>query len=133
MAAGNLDKHVKYSDKKVLIVDDEKSVAELIKFVLTKNDYYCNVAHSGREALELLKKQNFDLLLLDTGLPDTNGIEVLKTIKQDNILKHVKVVLMTASAELDSQTAKRLGALDYWRKPISKKDLLEGVRKYTEA
>jgi CheY-like chemotaxis protein len=129
----SLDKQEEYRDKRVLIIDDEKSVADLIKFVLTKNDYYCNVAHSGREALDLLKMQNFDLLLLDTSLPDISGIEVLKTIKQDDILKHTKVVLMTASADLDSQMAKKLGALDYWQKPISKKDLLEGVLRYIKS
>lgn len=117
---------------KVLVVEDDKKIAELIRFTLTKNGYQCDTVHNGRSALNILKTQNFDLVLLDTSLPDISGVDVLKTIKQNNMLKHIKIVLMTASVELDLQTATKYGALDYWRKPLSMQDLLSRIRKYTE-
>lgn len=117
---------------KVLVVEDDKKIAELIRFTLTKNGYQCDTVHNGRSALGILKTQNFDLVLLDTSLPDISGVDVLKIIKQNDILKHIKIVLMTASVELDFKTATKYGALDYWRKPLSMQDLLSRIRKYTE-
>lgn len=121
-----------HNSAKVLVVEDDKKIAELIRFTLTKNGYQCDTVYNGRSALDILKTQNFDLVLLDTSLPDISGVDVLKTIKQNDILKHIKIVLMTASVELDLKTVTQYGALDYWRKPFSMQDLLTRIRKYTE-
>ena len=106
---------------KILIVDDEKPVTDLLSELLKKEGYETNACATGEETLELLKKENFDVVLLDIKLPGISGLEVLKNIRDSN--KDLPVVMITGfgyDEDLIAKT-KQLGCSGYIGKnmPIS--------------
>jgi len=119
----------KASGKKstVLIVDDEPIVRESLRDWLKDAGYQVTTAESGEEALELIEKQDFSVMVVDVRLPGKTGIKVLKEIK---VLKpQIKSIVITAypSAELAAE-AMKLGAVDYLIKPIAPDDLERLIR-----
>lgn len=107
---------------RVLIIDDEKSFTEEIHEFLYKTGYYCFEANTGKDGLNLLKNQEFDLLVLDVLLPDINGLDILKEAK----LKYpnIEVIIVSGHGDMDTVLkAMRLGALDYLRKPFRHADM----------
>jgi len=115
------------ANKSILIVDDEPIVRESIRDWLKNAGYEVTTAETGEEALEIMKKQDFDILILDIRLPGKTGISVLKRVK---ILKpEIKSIIITAypSSELAAE-AKELGAIDYMVKPIAPDDLERLIR-----
>jgi len=111
----------------VLVVDDEPIVRESIRDWLRDAGYQVTTAESGEEALELIEKQDFSVVVLDIRLPGKTGIKVLKEIK---VLKpQIKSIIITAypSAELAAE-AMKLGAVDYLIKPIAPDDLERLIR-----
>ena len=108
-------------EKAVLIVDDEAIVRESLKDWL-KDAYQVTTAETGEEALELIEKQDFDILIVDVRLPGKSGIQVLKEVKE--IKPRIKSIFITAypSAELAVE-AMKLGAVDYLIKPVTPDDL----------
>ena len=111
--------------KKIMVVDDSKVITDLMKLMLEKSGYSCMTANKATECLELIQKEKFDLLLLDIGMPDIGGLDLLDTIRNDETHKDTKVALFTASSpteyELESLTAK--GVVGVIKKPV-KKDML---------
>ena len=115
--------------KKILLVDDEQDILELIKYHLEKEDFVVQLANNGKEALE--KAHNFlpDLILLDVMMPEMDGIETCKKIREDKKLKNTLVALLTARSEDYSQIAGfESGADDYITKPIKPKLLLSRIK-----
>jgi len=114
-------------ENSVLVVDDEPIVRESIRDWLKDAGYQVATAESGEEALELIKKQDFSVMVLDIGLPGQAGIAVLKQVKAQR--PWIKSIIMTAypSAETTVE-AKKLGAIDYLIKPIAPDDLERLVR-----
>lgn len=115
--------------KKILIVEDEEDVMELLHYNLSKEGYRCDGAYNGLDALK--KAQEFfpDLLLLDLMLPEVDGLEVCKNLKSNPQTKHIPIVMVTAkSDESDIVTGLELGAEDYITKPFSPKVLVARVR-----
>lgn len=109
---------------KILIVEDEKNIARLIRYNLEKSGYECYSAQSGEEALSLLEKQAVDLILLDIMLPGIDGFEVCRLIKQNDKLKNMPIVMLTAKGEeVDRVVGLELGAEDYIVKPFSPREL----------
>jgi CheY-like chemotaxis protein len=109
---------MRYSDYSILVVDDEETSRSILFGSLEKEGYTIAQAQSGAEALELLKIEVFDLMLLDIVMPDLDGIQVLETMKQSETLKRTPVMMTTASKEAGSVTkCIRLGAVDYIVKP----------------
>ena len=108
--------------KPVLIVDDEPIVRESIRDWLQNAGYHVYTAESGEEALSLVEKQDFSVIVIDVRLPGKTGVKVLTEIKQQK--PHIKSIVITAypSAELAAE-AMKLGAIDYLIKPVNPDDL----------
>lgn len=104
---------------KVLVVEDNRMMAEINRKHIERVEGYlcCGIAKSGAEALEILQKQEIDLVLLDIFLPDMNGLDILAEIRQQNY--SVDVMLVSAAQDNQSiQTGLRNGAVDYLIKPF---------------
>ncbi len=115
--------------KKILIVEDEKDVVELIRYNLTKEGFRCDAAYNGHQALEKTPVTLPDLILLDLLLPEVDGLEVCKRLKSSPQTEHIPIVMVTAkSDEADIVTGLELGADDYITKPFSPKVLVARVR-----
>ena len=119
--------------KRVLVVDDDKSIGDLTQLMLRSAGYECTVLHSGRECLEKLKSAAgigaYDLILLDVAMPGFSGIDVISALNKQGTARQYKIVFFTASitGSLEEPELRKLGALDCIRKPFSKAGLLEKV------
>ena len=113
--------------KTVLIVDDEKSIVEILKYNLEKADYGTICAYEGKEALQLARSGNPDLILLDVMLPNIDGFEVCRTLRREN--NNVPIIMITAREdETDKVFGLELGADDYITKPFSMREVIARVR-----
>ncbi len=111
----------------VLIVDDEKSIVDILKFNLEKAEYLTICAYDGREGLRLARENNPDLMLLDVMLPFMDGFEVCKTLRSEGI--NIPIIMITArEEETDKVFGLELGADDYITKPFSIRELLARVK-----
>ncbi|MCT3039151.1 DNA-binding response regulator [Leuconostoc mesenteroides] len=111
---------------KVLVVDDEKPISDIIKFNLTKEGYDVVTAADGQEALDMYNDENPDLVLLDQMLPEVDGIEVLRQIRSKS---DVPVIIVTAKdSEIDKVLGLEMGADDYVTKPFSNRELVARVK-----
>ncbi|MFH1932908.1 MAG: response regulator transcription factor [Pseudomonadota bacterium] len=115
--------------EKILIVDDEEDILELLRFNLLREGYNVSCAASGEEALRLAQSEIPDLLVLDLMLPGIDGLEVTKILKSDSRTKDIPIVMLTAKGEeADIVTGLELGADDYITKPFSPRVLVARVR-----
>lgn len=113
---------------KILIVDDEEKILEIIDAYLVANHYSVYKAISGAMALEKFEKNNPDLVVLDLMLPDTDGLTVCRKIRE---ISNVPIIMLTAkSDEDDILTGLKLGADDYMIKPFSPKELVARIQTY---
>ncbi|AFT82327.1 response regulator transcription factor [Leuconostoc carnosum] len=111
---------------KVLVVDDEKPISDIIKFNLTKEGYDVITAADGREALDMFSEENPDLVLLDQMLPEIDGVEVLRQIRSKS---EIPVIMVTAKdSEIDKVLGLEMGADDYVTKPFSNRELVARVK-----
>lgn len=104
---------------KVLIVEDDKSVAVMMVLMLSRVG--CNVlaVHTGTKAMELAVENRFDLIALDVSLPDINGFDLCSEFKQRHVSRHTPIVFVSArSSEEDKRRGLELGAVDYIAKPF---------------
>ncbi|NLK42691.1 MAG: response regulator [Planctomycetes bacterium] len=117
------------AQEKILIVEDEDDVIELVRYNLEKEGYLTDVAVTGREALVKAKSGVPDLVLLDLMLPEIDGLQVCKVIKNDPETAGVAVVMLTAKGtESDIVVGLEMGADDYITKPFSPRVLLARVK-----
>lgn len=117
------------ADEKILIVDDEEHIQELIKFNLENNSYKVFCANDGLEALRLAKTELPQLILLDVMLPGMDGYDVCKEIRRDNVISNTPIIMITAKGEeLDKILGLELGADDYLTKPFSVRELVARVK-----
>lgn len=101
----------------LLIVDDERRFADMLAKRLNLRGCNCEVCYSGREALNILQRKNFFLVILDLHLPDLYGSEVLREIKK--ISAEIPVIILTAhGTEKDRQECMKIGAFDFMQKPL---------------
>ncbi|MBU5487786.1 response regulator transcription factor [Clostridium sp. MSJ-8] len=115
--------------QKILIVDDEEHIRELLKFNLNNSGYDTILASNGVEALKYAKDEKPDLVLLDIMIPEMDGIEVCKNIRAEKTLVNTSIIMLTAkSEELDKILGLELGADDYITKPFSIRELLARVK-----
>lgn len=113
---------------KVLIVDDEKEVAEVLFYLMQSNGFVPFKVHNGKEALLFLEKDRPDLILLDIMMPDMDGYEVVKRIKSNPEQKTIPVIMLTCLSDgQDFEKAIALGADWYTTKPFDFKKLLANV------
>ncbi len=112
---------------RILVVDDETDLQEQICRVLVEQNYICDTAENGEEALERLFSDPYDLVILDIMLPGKDGFEVLQEIRKDKIA--TPVLMLTARGEIEDRVrGLDLGADDYLAKPFSVSELLARIR-----
>ena len=115
-------------NKKILIVEDEKDIRNLLIFNLQKHHYEVDSINDGEKALPLIRKNKYDLILLDIMLPGINGFDLTRIIKNDNSISQIPIIMLTAKGE-DEDIVKGLtiGADDYIIKPFSIKVLIARI------
>ena len=112
--------------KKILVVDDEKPISDIIKFNMVKEGYEVVTAFDGREALELFEAERPDILILDLMLPELDGLEVARTIRKTS---NVPIIVLSAKdSEFDKVIGLEIGADDYMTKPFSNRELQARVK-----
>ena len=117
------------ANQKVLVVDDEEDILELLKFNLSREGYQVPCAASGEQAFRLVRSESPDLIVLDLMLPGIDGLEVTRCLKNDPDTKNIPIVMLTAKGEeADIVTGLELGADDYITKPFSPRVLVARVR-----
>ncbi len=115
--------------EKVLIIDDEEHIVELIKYNLDSSGYTTFEAYNGNDGLKTARKEMPDIILLDLMLPGIDGLEVCKSLRNDDKLKNVPIIMLTAkSEEIDKILGLELGADDYITKPFSVRELNARVK-----
>ncbi len=116
--------------KKILVIDDEEDILELVRFNLSQEGYEVLCADSGEKALEILKSMPVDLMVLDLMLPGMDGFCVAKRVKSDPRVRHLPIVMLTArGSETDVVAGLEIGAEDYVTKPFSPRVLAARIQK----
>lgn len=111
---------------KILVVDDEKPISDIVKFNLDKEGYDVVTAYDGEEALEKVESEEPDLILLDLMLPKIDGLEVARQVRAK---RNIPIIMVTAKdSELDKVVGLELGADDYVTKPFSNRELVARVK-----
>lgn len=113
---------------KILIVDDEIHILELLRYNLEGNGYEVIQAESGEEAMEILEKQTLDGVILDLMLPGIDGIEVLRKIRQSEHARLPVIMLTAKNEEIDAVIGLEMGADDYIGKPFRTRELISRVK-----
>lgn len=114
--------------KKILIIDDEKDIVELIAYNLSREGYTVEHAYDGETGLNKIKKTHYDLVVLDLMLPGIQGTELCKIIRNDPATSALPVIMVTAkSEEVDKIIGLEIGADDYICKPFSPRELTARV------
>jgi two-component system alkaline phosphatase synthesis response regulator PhoP len=117
------------ANEKILVVDDEQNILDLVNYNLQKEGYKVTLVTSGEKALEEARKNPHDLILLDLMLTGIDGLEVCRSLKYDQITKDIPIIMLTAKGEeSDIVIGLELGAEDYITKPFSPKVLIARIR-----
>ena len=117
--------------KKILIVDDEADILEILKFVLESQGYECITASDGEEGLNLAREVKLDLIILDVMMPKINGYKISRVLKYDNKYKNIPILMITArSQEEDKIIGEQTGADEYITKPFNVDFVVEKVKSY---
>jgi DNA-binding response OmpR family regulator len=112
--------------QRILVVDDEPAITELLQYHLERNGYQVVVAHDGREALRLARGSHPDLVVLDLMLPELDGLDVCRELRREST---VPIIMLTArDGEVDRGVGLELGADDYVTKPFSVRELIARVK-----
>ncbi|MBI2829838.1 MAG: response regulator transcription factor [Chloroflexi bacterium] len=111
---------------RILVVDDEKKIVEIVRAYLEKDGFQVTSAYDGKMALELAKRQNPDLIVLDLMLPEVSGWDVCRSLRKES---NVPIIMLTARDETtDKIVGLELGADDYMTKPFDPKELVSRVK-----
>jgi DNA-binding response OmpR family regulator len=112
--------------RKIMVIDDEKKIVQLVKAYLERDSYKVLAASAGQEALSLAQREKPDLVVLDLMLPGLSGLDVCRSLRQES---DVPIIMLTARAEeTDKLVGLELGADDYVTKPFSPRELVARVR-----
>jgi len=121
------------AEDNILVVDDEVDVTKMISARLKKAGYNVHSVLSGKEAIDYVKTNRPDLILLDVLMPNMDGYQALKKLKEEESTKSIPVIMLTAKGQVEDVTrAANLGAFDYIVKPFSPVTLLEKIHKALE-
>jgi two-component system, OmpR family, alkaline phosphatase synthesis response regulator PhoP len=120
-------------NKKIMIVDDEAQLVDLIKLRLEKEEYQVAVAYDGEEALHKIRQEKPDLIILDLMLPKMDGYMICSLFKRDKRFSHVPIILFTARSQAeDIQLGEKVGADAYITKPYEPQILLDKIKELLE-
>jgi len=115
--------------KKIMVVDDEEDIRELIVYNLKKDGFTVSSASDGEEALKQIRAGHFDLLVLDLMLPGIQGMELCRTVRNNPKTKDLPIIMLTAKGEeVDRILGLEIGADDYITKPFSPRELVARVK-----
>jgi two-component system, OmpR family, phosphate regulon response regulator PhoB len=115
--------------ERVLIVDDDPDIVRLVTYNLNHAGFQSLTAATGRNALEVIRKQPPDLIILDLMLPDVDGMEVCRSLRQHPLTRKIPIIMLTARGEeIDRVVGFELGADDYVQKPFSMRELVLRVK-----
>ena len=115
---------------KILAVDDVPDNLFLLEVIVSEvGDYQLSCANNGLDALKMIEAEPPDLVLLDVMMPDMNGYEVTRRIRQNNTLPYIPIILLTAHAELDASEGLGIGADGFVRKPYDVDELLACIQR----
>lgn len=116
-------------NQRILVIEDEMHIQELIKYNLEKNNYIVTMIGNGNEGFDQARSGNYDLILLDLMLPGMDGLDICRSLKADKKTKKIPIIMLTAkSEEFDKVLGLELGADDYITKPFSIKELIARIR-----
>jgi two-component system, OmpR family, response regulator len=117
---------------KVLLVDDNKDIADMVRLCLESQDIECELIGDGRAGLQSIKENNFDLILLDLAIPEFSGFDIFDALRDEGLLESKNVLIFTASSVTDQEVQEMLssGAKGVLRKPLSIDDLTEAVERF---
>ena len=121
-----------FFDLRILVVDDTKDMTDAITvYCDTEKDIDCQVNSNGQEALEIIRNENFDLILLDLSIPEFSGWDILKSLKEDGLLESKNIVIFTATSDQPMlKDIRDLGVKEVFKKPFSLDDLIKLIEKY---
>jgi two-component system alkaline phosphatase synthesis response regulator PhoP len=115
--------------RKILIIEDDKDIVEMLDYNLKEEGYETIAALNGEEGIKLAGKERPDLIILDIMLPIMDGFEVCRTLKNDDRVAHIPIIILSAkSQETDKVVGLELGADDYVTKPFSPRELIARTR-----
>lgn len=117
--------------RRVVCIEDEPEMIDLVKLILSRKGFQVTGAMGGREGLEVIARDNPDLVLLDLMMPDMDGWEVYQKMKADDAMKGIPVIVVTAKAQsIDKVLGLHIAKVDdYITKPFGPQELLESVEK----
>lgn len=116
-------------DKRVLVIEDEPHIAEAISFILSRDGWQVRSHSDGASAMEAIRAEPTDVLILDVMLPGRSGYEILEALRADAATRDLPVLMLTARGQAkDRELAERLGANRIITKPFSNTDVLDTVR-----
>jgi len=114
---------------KIMLVEDEQPIREMLRYALEKNEYQVIEAESASQARSLLVKNRPDLFVVDWMMPEESGIEFIKRLKQDEVLAEIPVLMLTARVEeMDKVKGLETGADDYMTKPVAIKEFRARIK-----
>ncbi len=114
--------------KKILLVDDEPNIIMSLEYTFKKNNFEVFIARDGKEALDILKNEQPDLIILDIMMPNVDGYATIESVKKNEKLTNCKVIFLSAkNKESDIEKGMQLGADAYMTKPFSIKKLVDQV------
>jgi len=117
------------SMKKMLVVDDEPDIVELVTYNLRKEGFDVSSAFDGSEALAKIRKEKFDFIILDLMLPGVQGMEICRILRSESTTRNIPIIMLTAKGEeIDKILGLEMGADDYMTKPFSPRELLARVK-----
>lgn len=115
--------------KKILIVEDQKSIVELIKYNLELENYQVDYTYNGEEAYDMIRSNTYDLLLFDLMIPGIDGLSLTTMVRKLDQYKKIPIIMLTAkSTEIDKVLGLEIGADDYVTKPFSIRELLARIK-----
>ena len=117
-------------DKNILIVDDSESIREVVNFTLEKEGYQVKIGENGKDAIKYLDGRPIDLVITDLYMPEMDGIELIKEIRQKQEYQGVPILFLTTESQMEKkQEAKNAGATGWIVKPFVPAKLLAAVKK----
>ncbi len=119
------------TDRRVVYIEDEQEMIDLVKLILTRKGYQVTGASGGREGLAIVRRDPPDLVLLDLMMPDMDGWDVYQQMKADNLTRSIPVIVVTAKAQnIDKVLGLHIAKVDdYISKPFSPQELLDSVER----
>ena len=118
-------------NKKILIIEDESALSEALLIIFEINGFEPLLASTGAAGLQLLYKNNIDLIICDVGLPDVSGFDILRRVREDDEICTLPFIFLSALADKDDiKTGMQLGADDYITKPFTSKNLVNIIERH---